>query len=144
MQPLARDEILAALGPVDDHLVAEVLATGASREELALAEAWFTNDEAPMNAGDSLASGRIARIVELLQAAEDSSHKTPSATSFGTPARCIGIVGMSRCRRPGSPLAACNSVAMSPGATAFTRIPSVATSRARPMVKLSIAPFDAA
>lgn len=72
MAVLTREEIVAALGPVDDHLVAEVMATGASRDELALAEAWFTNDEAPMNAGDSLASGRIARIIDLLQAADDS------------------------------------------------------------------------
>lgn len=72
MPTLAREDILAVLGPADDHLVAEVAATGASREELALAEAWFTNDEAPMNAGDSLASGRVARIVDLLQAAEDN------------------------------------------------------------------------
>jgi hypothetical protein len=72
MTALTSEEVLAALGPVDDQLVAEVLAMGASRDELALAEAWFINDEAPMNAGDSLASGRVARIIELLQAAEDS------------------------------------------------------------------------
>ena len=72
MTALTHEEVLAVLGPADDHLVAEVLSTGASRDELALAEAWFTNDEAPMNAGDSLASGRVARIIELLQAADDS------------------------------------------------------------------------
>ena len=46
--------------------------------------------------------------------------------------------------RSGVPLAACSPVSISPGATAFTRMPSVATSRASPIVKLSIAPLDAA
>jgi hypothetical protein len=36
------------------------------------------------------------------------------------------------------------SVSIRPGATALTRMPSLATSRERPTVKLSIAPFDAA
>jgi hypothetical protein len=52
--------------------------------------------------------------------------------------------GLSRASLPGSPLAACNPVSTSPGATAFARIPSVATSLASPIVKLFAAPFDAA
>ena len=60
------------------------------------------------------------------------------------PGLCIGIVAVSRFSRSGAPLAACSPVSISPGATAFTRIPSVATSRANPIVKLSIAPLDAA
>jgi hypothetical protein len=71
MAALTRDDVRAVLGPADDHLIAAVLSTGASREEFALAEAWYGNDEAPMNAGDRLASGRVAQIVDLLQAADD-------------------------------------------------------------------------
>jgi hypothetical protein len=36
------------------------------------------------------------------------------------------------------------SVSIKPGLTAFTGIPSAATSSAKPLDKLSIAPFDAA
>src|SRR4051812_11875494 len=36
---LTREEVVAALGSVDDHLVAEILATGASSEEFAAARA---------------------------------------------------------------------------------------------------------
>ena len=69
---LTREEVVAALGSVDDHLVAEILATGGSSEEFAAARAWVANDEVPMNTGAPLASGRITQFVELLEAADDS------------------------------------------------------------------------
>jgi hypothetical protein len=61
---------MAALGPIDDHLVAEFLAIGAGPAEFAQARAWITNDEAPMNAGAPLANGRVAQLIELLEAAD--------------------------------------------------------------------------
>jgi hypothetical protein len=69
---LTREEVVAALGSVDDHLVAEILATEASSEEFAAARAWVANDEAPMNTGAPLASGRVAQLIELLEAADGS------------------------------------------------------------------------
>jgi hypothetical protein len=82
---LSREEVVAALGSVEDHLVAEILATEASSEEFAQARAWLTNDEAPMNVGAPLASGRVARLIELLEAAEDDSGEeepSPSRPTF--------------------------------------------------------------
>jgi hypothetical protein len=75
---LTRDEILAALGPVDDIVVSDILATGASGEEFARARAWLTNDEAPINAGESLASGRTARLIEILESLDDDAGQTPT------------------------------------------------------------------
>ena len=72
MTTLTRDEVVGALGSIDDNLVADILATGASAEEFARARAWLVNDEAPINAGDPLASGRVARLMELIEAAEES------------------------------------------------------------------------
>jgi len=46
--------------------------------------------------------------------------------------------------RSGVPLLAWISVSIMPGRTALTRIPSLATSRARPIVKVSTAPLEAA
>ncbi len=71
MSKLTREEVVAALGSVDDHLIAEILATEASAEEFALARTWLANDEAPMNAGESVASGRVARLIELMEAADE-------------------------------------------------------------------------
>lgn len=71
MAILSRDIVVAALGRVDDKLVTDILATGASAEEFARAQAWLANDEAPINAGEALASGRVARVIELVEAAEE-------------------------------------------------------------------------
>jgi hypothetical protein len=71
MTVLTYEDVVAAVGPVDDHLIAEVLATGASAEELTDAQAWLANDEAPLNTGRPLPTGRLARLVELIEAAED-------------------------------------------------------------------------
>jgi hypothetical protein len=79
MATLTREDVVAVLGPVDDSLVAEILGTGASPEELAEAYAWFTNDEALMNAGRPLASSRVGRLIDILEAvAEDEDE--PSAS----------------------------------------------------------------
>jgi hypothetical protein len=72
MTVLTREDVASALGSVEDHFAAAVLGTGASREEFAQAQAWLVNDEAAMNAGQPLPGGRVAVLVDLLRAAEDS------------------------------------------------------------------------
>ncbi len=72
MTVLTRDAVVAALGSIDDTVVVEILATGASAEEFTQARAWLANDEAFLNAGDRLADGRVARLIDLLEAAEES------------------------------------------------------------------------
>lgn len=67
MKPLTRDDIIAALGRVDDATIVEILGTGASEGELAEAKAWCRNDEPLMNTGKPLAGGRIGRLVEILE-----------------------------------------------------------------------------
>jgi hypothetical protein len=49
------------LGELDDVIVAKIIATGATTEELAEAHAWLANDEPLMNAARPLPSGRVAR-----------------------------------------------------------------------------------
>ncbi len=53
--------------------MAEILATGATREELAEAYAWVMSDESLINLGRPLPSGRIGRLVEILQRVDDES-----------------------------------------------------------------------
>jgi hypothetical protein len=64
--PLTRQQVLAAAGPVDEIVLAEIIEMGATIEELAEAVAWTTNDEALINSGKPLATGRVSRLVELL------------------------------------------------------------------------------
>ena len=67
MTPLTHDDVITALGQVDDIVVAEILKTGATAEELAEAQAWLSNNESLMNSGRPLATGRISRLIEILE-----------------------------------------------------------------------------
>jgi len=79
---MTREEVRAVLGPVDDSLIVEILGTGASLEELTEAYAWVTDDEAPMNAGRPLASGRVSLLIDILEAAEEEAPAAaPSAVA---------------------------------------------------------------
>jgi hypothetical protein len=69
--PMTSDDVIAILGPVDETLVAEVIATGATQAELAEAFAWASNDEALMGEGRRLATGRTAALVDLLVSDEE-------------------------------------------------------------------------
>jgi hypothetical protein len=74
MAPLTRDEVVAVLGRVDDFTIAEIIATGATREEFAEACAWLANDEALLNAGRPLASGRVGQLVEILASKQEEEE----------------------------------------------------------------------
>jgi hypothetical protein len=73
-----RQDILAALGPVDDLLIAEIVGMGATVEELAEANAWIANDEALMNIGQPLARGRVSRLVEIIATLKESDEEEPA------------------------------------------------------------------
>lgn len=66
MKRVTRDDVTTALGQIDDAVIAEIIGTGATTEELAEAHAWFTNDEPLMNAGRPLATGRVRALIEIL------------------------------------------------------------------------------
>lgn len=68
---IASDDVITILGPVDETLVADVIATGATQAELAEAFAWINNDEALIGEGRPLPSGRVATLVDLLVSDED-------------------------------------------------------------------------
>ncbi|MDR6670288.1 hypothetical protein [Rhizobium sp. 1399] len=68
-------DVIAILGPADETLVAEVIATGATQAELAEAFAWANNDEALFGEGRRLPTGRIAVLIDLLSADEEEQDK---------------------------------------------------------------------
>jgi hypothetical protein len=67
---ITRDEIIKAVGSADDVTVAQVIATGATVDELAEALAWMANDEPMMNSGRPLATGRVRELVDILSELE--------------------------------------------------------------------------
>jgi hypothetical protein len=63
---VTRDDVIKAIGAADDVTIAQIIATGATVEELAEAQAWMANDEPMMNAGRPLATGRVRELVDIL------------------------------------------------------------------------------
>ena len=68
---LTRDEVVRIIGPADDRTIAQVIGTGATAEELDEARAWVVNDEAMMNAGQPMATGRVLQLIEILERVEE-------------------------------------------------------------------------
>jgi hypothetical protein len=75
MHRLTRDDVIKAVGEVDDVTIAEIIGTGATAEELAEAQAWIVNDEPLMNAGRPLPSGRVGELVEILKELETNEDE---------------------------------------------------------------------
>jgi hypothetical protein len=68
---LTRDDVIRILGSVDDQTIASVIGSGATPEELAEARAWVVNDEAMLNVGRPMATGRVSQLVEILGRLEE-------------------------------------------------------------------------
>lgn len=87
---ITRDDIVKAIGTVDDATIAQIIATGATTNELAEALAWMASDEPMMNAGRPLATGRVRELVDILAELEpddddgrDAGSSTGSSISQG-------------------------------------------------------------
>ena len=63
---ITRDDVIKAIGSAADVTIAQLIATGATVEELAEAQAWLANDEPMMNSGRRLATGRVRELVDIL------------------------------------------------------------------------------
>lgn len=66
MKRVTRDDVVSAIGPVDDGIIAAIIGTGATVNELAEAQAWIANDEPLMNDGRPLAAGRVRELIDIL------------------------------------------------------------------------------
>jgi hypothetical protein len=80
---ITRDDVIKAIGAADDVTIAQMIATGATVDELAEAQAWMANDEPMMNAGRPLATGRVRELVDILAELEpddDDDHDSGFST----------------------------------------------------------------
>jgi hypothetical protein len=85
MRRITREDAIKAIGGADDVVIAQIIGTGATVDELAEARAWIANDEPLMNAGKPLPSGRVGELVDILselQASEDDGDE-PGAVPTG-------------------------------------------------------------
>lgn len=68
---LTKLEIERTLGPIDPHLAAEIAAVDATVADLVKALAWLEADEALVNDGDHLPTGKVAELIGILETADD-------------------------------------------------------------------------
>jgi hypothetical protein len=66
MTAVTRKDVIETFGELDDVTVANIMETGSTQQELAEAQAWLANDEALINTGRSLRTGRVGQIVEII------------------------------------------------------------------------------
>ena len=79
MSRLTRDDVAKAVARADDVTIAQIIATGATTDELAEAQAWIVNDEPLMNAGKPLASGRVRELIDILAELDSSDEDDKEA-----------------------------------------------------------------
>ena len=74
---MTRQDVLSVLGPVDDVTIAEIIASGASIEELREAWAWAFGDEALMSQGRPLPGTRVAALIDLIESDDEGDLTDP-------------------------------------------------------------------
>ena len=75
MGPLTREDVVLVVGPADEVMIADVIATQATLAELSQAWAWVNSDEALINQGRPPPSGRTAELVELLASQDEGGER---------------------------------------------------------------------
>ena len=82
---ITRGDVIKAIGEVDDVTIVNIIAIGATTDELAEAQAWMANDEPMINSGRPLATGRVRELVDILAELEpdddEDGQGAPAAVS---------------------------------------------------------------
>jgi hypothetical protein len=67
MSELSHDEVVEILGPVNDVIIAEIIATGINKAELVQAHDRVARDRKAHNPGAPLEPGPFAQVVDILE-----------------------------------------------------------------------------
>jgi hypothetical protein len=65
---MTADEATSIVGPIDERIVADIVASGASIGELSKAWFWLNADESLIGAGLPSPSGKVAELIDILAA----------------------------------------------------------------------------
>jgi hypothetical protein len=87
MKRLTRDDVIKAVGAVDDVTIAQIIGINTTADELAEAQAWIVNDDPLINAGRPPATGRVRELVDILAELEpdddEDGRGAPAAADQG-------------------------------------------------------------
>jgi hypothetical protein len=67
MAELSHDEVVGVLGRLSDVIIAEIIATGITKDELAAARERVVRDRKAHNPGPPLEPGPFAQVVDILE-----------------------------------------------------------------------------
>ncbi len=73
MSVITGKEVRSILGPIEDSVVARIVELHPTRAEVAAAYSWLSTNDAPMNAGERLGSGKVAEIIDILETTDDNA-----------------------------------------------------------------------
>jgi hypothetical protein len=79
MTNLTRDDVIKAVGDVDDVTIAEIIGTGATAEELARAQAWIATEDVLLDAGKPPPAGRVRELIDILEELETDEDEDQEA-----------------------------------------------------------------
>lgn len=68
--PLTHDQVVAVVGEIDDGKIVDIIATGATLEELVEAFAWASDETDALADAEKSLSGRVAAVYDVLTAEE--------------------------------------------------------------------------
>lgn len=77
VRQLTPQDVRDVVGELDDVKVAEILASGATPEELEEASAWAAGESDVMGDLERPLSGRVARVYEILVADDEFPEERP-------------------------------------------------------------------
>ena len=76
MSELSRDQVLALVHPLDDATIAEIIATGVTRDELKKACAFYKSEK-KQHAHHDIPLGRVGRVISILERVGASIRESP-------------------------------------------------------------------
>jgi hypothetical protein len=76
MSDISRDDVIAKFGPLDDVVVAEIIGTGVTPEDMELARAWIARDAAATTARERPPPGPIGRVIDIVERVR-AAHSHP-------------------------------------------------------------------
>jgi hypothetical protein len=67
MSNISRADVVAKFGPLNDVVAAEIIATGATSEDMEVARAWIARDAAGANVRERLPPGSVGRVIDIVE-----------------------------------------------------------------------------
>jgi hypothetical protein len=83
MSEISRDDVITQLGTLDDITIAEIIATGATLEQLQLARAEIIKDEKRTNREIRLPLGPVGRVIDIVERVTNAARYPITGSLLG-------------------------------------------------------------